>query len=164
MSLGRRADIGRSVCGGVIGKAGHKMCVVLGCGIAAHVGRKGTFPTDDDVVFIGCPSPSGTVGDDPQSVHLNPWVRASSLGDRLDRYMEERRSVLDWETLFVGLNSLADEDTTVLDFEEDLERLSKKLDAELAERKTPFKKRTKLEVVSPIGKEVLNRCPHFEEK
>jgi hypothetical protein len=149
--LGRRADIGRSFCGGVIGKAGHKMCVVSGCGIAAHVGRKGTFPSDDDVVFIGCPSPSGTVGDDPQSVHLNPWVPASSLGDRLDRYMEERRSVLDWETLFVGLHSLADEDTTVLEFEEDLERLSKKLDAELAERKTPFKKRTKLEVVSPIG-------------
>ena len=61
--------------------------------------------------------------------------------------MRERRSVLDWETRFLGLNSLG-EDSTWSQFEEDLERLSKKLDVELAEGKTPFKKRTKLEVVS----------------
>ncbi len=56
--------------------------------------------------------------------------------------------MLDWETLFVGLNSLA-EDSTRSQLEEDLERLSKKLDVELTESKTPFKKHTKLEVVSP---------------
>ena len=146
---GRGADIGRSFCGGIIGKAGHKMCIISGCGIAAHIGRKAEFPSDDDIVFIACPSPGGTGGDDPQqSVHLNPWVRASSLGDNLERYREERRSVLDWETLFAGLNSLA-EDSTRSQLEEDLERLSKKLDVELTESKTPFKKRTKLEVVSP---------------
>ena len=87
-------------------------------------------------------------GEDPQSVHLDPWVRASSLGDNLERYMQERRSVLDWETLFLGLNSLG-EDATRSQFEEDLERLAKKLDVELADGKTPFKKRTRLEVVSP---------------
>ena len=145
---GRGADMGRSFCGGVIGKAGHKMCVISGCGIAAHVSRKAEFPTEEDVVFIAC-STVGAVNEDPQAVHLNPWVQASSLGDNLERYREERRSVLDWETLFVGLNSLSQESTTRSQLEEDLERLSKKLDVELAESKTPFKKRTKLEVVSP---------------
>ena len=76
-------------------------------------------------------------GEDPQSVHVDPWVGASSLGGNLERYMQERRSVLDWETLFLGLNSLG-EDSTRLEFEEDLERLSKKLDVELAEGKTSF--------------------------
>ena len=145
---GRGADMGRSFCGGTIGKAGHKMCIISGCGIAAHVGRKAEFPTEEDVVFIAC-STMGTSGDEPQSVHLDPWVRASSLGHNLERYMEERRSVLDWETLFRGLNSLDEGSTTRSQLEEDLDRLSKKLDVELAESKTPFKKRTKLEVVSP---------------
>ena len=67
---GRGANIGRLFCGGIIGKAGHKMCIILGCGIAAHIGRKAEFPSDDDIVFIACPSPGGTGGDDPQqSVH-----------------------------------------------------------------------------------------------
>ena len=128
-----------SFCGGVIGKAGHKMCIVSGCGVAAHVGRKASFPVEEDVVFIGCTSASGVGGVDPQAVHLEPWVRASTLGDNLERYMEERRSILDWETLFLGLNNIA-EDTTRSQFKEDLERLSKKLDVKLAEGKTPFKK------------------------
>ena len=145
---GRRDDMGRSFCGGIIGKAGHKMCIVSGCGIAAHIGRKADFPTDDeDVVFIACSSATG--GEDPQSVHLEPWVRSSSLGDNLERYREERRSVLDWETLFVGLKSLVKDSTTRSQLEEDLDRLSKKLDVELAESKTPFKRRPKLDVVSP---------------
>jgi hypothetical protein len=141
--------MGRSFCGGVIGKAGHKMCITAGCRIAAHVGRKAEFPTEDEVVFIGCSNGSGGNGDDPQSVHLQPWVRTVLIGDNLERYLEERRSVLDWETLFVGLNSITGGAGGVQQLEEDLERLSKKLDVEMAESKTPFKKRTKLEVVSP---------------
>ena len=86
---GRGSDMGRSFCGGVIGKAGHKMCIVADCGIAAHVGRKGIFPVEEYVVFIGCTSLTGGGGEDPQSVHLDPWVRAASLGDNLARYMEE---------------------------------------------------------------------------
>ena len=98
------------------------MCIVSECGIAAHIGRKADFPTDDeDVVFIACSSATG--GGDPQSVHLEPWVRSSSLGDNLERYREERRSVLDWETLFVGLNSLVEDSTTRSQLEEDLDRL-----------------------------------------
>ena len=145
---GRGADMGRAFCGGIIGKAGHKMCIISGCGIAAHVGRKAEFPTDGEAVFIACSSTAGTGGDDPQSVHLDPWVRASSLGNNLEHYREERRSVLDWETLFVGLNS-SGEDSTGSQLKENLDRLSNKLDVELAESKTPFKKRTKLEMVSP---------------
>ena len=111
---------------------------------------KAEFPTEEDMVFIASCSTMGTSGDEPQSVHLDPWVRASSLGHNLERYMEERRSVLDWETLFRGLNSLDEGSTTRSQLEEDLDRLSRKLDVELAEQsKTPFKKRTKLEVVSP---------------
>ena len=146
---GRRGDMGRSFCGGIIGKAGHKMCIVADCSIAAHVGRKAAFPADGEVVFIGCSSASGGKGDDPQSVHLHPWVHASSLGENIERYTEERRSVLDWETLFVGLNSIAESGSGPQQRDEDFERLSKKLDVELVESKTPFKKRTKLEVVSP---------------
>ena len=60
--LGRGADMSRLFCGGVIGKAGHKMCIVSGCGVAAHVGRKAAFPVEEDVVFIGCMSAAGSGG------------------------------------------------------------------------------------------------------
>ncbi|KAI2505394.1 hypothetical protein MHU86_9007 [Fragilaria crotonensis] len=53
---GNGSGLGVSFCGGVIGKAGHKMCVMTDCTVGAHVGRKAVFPTLDDgsdeAVFI----------------------------------------------------------------------------------------------------------------
>ena len=146
---GSRSGMGVSFCGGVIGKAGHKMCVMPNCTVAAHVGRKAVFPTPEDgspeAVFIACVSAGGN---DVQSVHLNPFVGTSKLGANLDWYLEEKREVLDWETLFNGINArVAGLEGQVN--EKDFDRISRKLDGELAVGMTPFKKRPKLEVVSP---------------
>ncbi|KAI2492591.1 hypothetical protein MHU86_21975 [Fragilaria crotonensis] len=146
---GNGSGLGVSFCGGVIGKAGHKMCVMTDCTVGAHVGRKAVFPTLDDgsdeAVFIV--SNAGGAND-VQSVHLSPCVGTLKLGTNLDRYLEERREVLDWETLFNGINARVAGREGQVD-EEDFERISRKLDGDLAIGMTPFKKRPKLEVVSP---------------
>ena len=126
------------------------MCVMTNCTVVAHVGRKASFPTlledsSTEAVFI-----ASTAGgaDKIQSVHLNPCVGIVKLGANADRYLEERREVLDWETLFNGINARVAGREGQVD-EEDFERISRKLDGELAMGMTPFKKRPKLEVVSP---------------
>ena len=136
---GRGSGLGVSFCGGVIGKAGHKMCVLAECTVGAHMGRKAVFPTlpdgSEEAVFIG--SNTGSLNDAVQSVHLNPCVATSKLGANLDRYLEEKREVLDWETLFNGINSrVAGSEGQVVE------------EGDLAVGMTPFKKRPKLEVVS----------------
>ena len=93
---GSGSGLGVSFCGGVIGKAGHKMCVMRNCSVATHVGRKAVFPTLEDgseeAVFIV--SNAGGLND-VQSVHLSPCVGTRKLGTNLDRYMEDQREVLD---------------------------------------------------------------------
>jgi hypothetical protein len=146
---GRGSGLGVTFCGGVIGKAGHKMCVMTDCTVGAHVGRKAVFPTLDDssdeAVFI-VSNAGGT--NNIQSVHLSPCVGTLKLGTNLERYLEERREVLDWETLFNGINARVAGREGQVD-EEEFERISRKLDGDLAMGMTPFKKRPKMEVVSP---------------
>ena len=146
---GSGSGLGVSFCGGVFGKAGHKMCVMANCTVVAHVGRKAAFPTLEDggpeAVFIA--SAAGGVND-VQSVHLSPFVGTLKLGANLDRYLDEKREVLDWETLFNGINAHVAGREGQVD-EEEFDRSSRKLDGELAVGMTPFKKRPKMEVVSP---------------
>ena len=147
---GSGPGLGVSFCGGVIGKGGHKMCVMTDCIVGTHVGRKAVFPPledgSDEAVFIVSNNTGGS--SNIQSVHLSPCVGTLKLGTNLDRYLlEEKREVLDWETLFNGINArVAGREGQVN--EEDFEQILRKLDGDLAVGMTPFKKRPKLEVVS----------------
>ena len=119
------------------------------CTVSAHVGRKAVFPILEDgseeaVFIVGI---TGTAND-IQSVHLSPCVGTLKLGTNLGRYLEEKREFLDWETLFNGINARVAGREGQAD-EDDFERISRKLDGDLAVGMTPFKKRPKMEVVSP---------------
>jgi hypothetical protein len=133
-------------CGGTIGKACNKMCVVRGCTTSAHQLRPihVDFPSTA-LVFI---SAQGSSGDGVTSVFVTPFVTASDFGDILETYLNDDRPRESWETLLCSISKAEPQDKTEATISK-LASMIENNDDEAPRGDTPLKKRPELEVRSP---------------
>ena len=82
-------------------------------------------------------------------MYCQPVVPETKLGERLGRYLEERREIDDWILVLQQINAMTGGDP--IDEEAQVERLARKLDGDFKRDMgvTPMKKRPKLQVTSP---------------
>jgi hypothetical protein len=137
---------GRAFCGGVIGKDGRKMCIRGDCDVGVHRNNKADLSVlVGDILFILTSGP-----DAPQvSVHLEPRLPSRTMGNLLDRYLEEGRSLDGWDTLFRGLIAASEDDSFSVS---EVNNITKRVDGREDQEKfgaTPYKKRARLDAGSP---------------
>jgi hypothetical protein len=83
--------------------AGNKMCALTDCGVARHAVSKAVLPFDiQQTVDAGHPLVfiATSVDAHPTSVYTSPVVSSESFGNSLERYLQDKRTVASWETLF----------------------------------------------------------------
>jgi hypothetical protein len=139
--------LGTAYCGGAIGRGGNKMCVATGCLVSSHATVKVMLdtkehPTDTEFVFIQSTTKKPM---DQAAVFVKPFVPASRLGSKLERYLADTRTVNSWETLFLHLGSAFQSEQE--DFE--VAQMFARCESELPTGMTPMKKRSRLTVASP---------------
>jgi hypothetical protein len=137
--LGRR-------CGGTIGKACNKICVVRGCATSAHrlCPIHVDFPSTASV-FIPA---QGSTGDGVTSVFVRPFVAASDFGETLETYLHDDRPRESWETLLCSISKAEPQDKTEATLSKQASMIENN-DDEAPRGVTPLKKHPKLEVRSP---------------
>jgi len=133
------------MCGGMVGRKGssEKMCIKTGCTIAKHQDDSGKWEASEmgtgRIVFIRANEPN---------VYTKPTIPARLIDDEaLRRYLTETRSVEEWTVLFEVLRNQGNEMDE--DSKKELTDFEKRLDGYAREAKTPYKKRSNLDVVSP---------------
>jgi hypothetical protein len=143
----KSSEQGRAFCGAPVGKDGRKMCVGVAWGFEVHRTKKVDLSSIIGETLFICTSVKPDAA--RMVVHLEPRISSRTLGSSLSRYLQERRSLDGWDTLFRGILA-TDEDDGVT--EGDIQNITKRVDNRGGQEKygvTPRKKRPKLEINFP---------------
>ena len=96
-----------SFCGAPISR-GKKMCVKFKCEVTLHASKPKvsvtTFGSHNDQVFIEVPPAAGKA-DVSTAVYLQPSLPADAFGTRLMEYLQEKRTLDQWTSLFASLEA-----------------------------------------------------------
>jgi hypothetical protein len=83
-------------------------------------------------------------------VHLEPRLPSRTMGNLLDQYLEEGRSLDGWDTLFRGLIATSEDDAFLVS---EVNNITKRVDGRENHQEkfgaTPYKKRARLDAGSP---------------
>jgi hypothetical protein len=146
VQLDVRAQGTRTFCGGVIGKNGRKMCIRGDCDVGVHRNNKADLSLlVEGILFILTTGPDAA----RISVHLEPRLPSRTMGNLLDRYLEEGRSLDGWDTLFRGLIAASEDDSFAVN---EVNNITKRVDGREDQEKfgaTPYKKWARLNAGSP---------------
>jgi hypothetical protein len=126
------------------------MRIRVNCDVGGHQNNKADLSLlVGDILFIL------TTGPDVAAqilVHLEPRLPSCTMGNLLNRYLEEGRSLDDWNTLFRGLIAASEDDSFSVS---KVNNITKTVDEREDQEKfgaTPYKKRARLDTGSPVLK------------
>jgi hypothetical protein len=98
------------------------------------------------------------------SVHLEPWLPSTTMGNLLNRYLEEGRSLDGWDTLFRGLITGSEDDSFSVS---EVNNIIKRVDGREDQEKfgaMPYKKRARLDTGTQLMRLPWHRWTHRWEK